>query len=284
MLARTGRFGPYVQLGEQEEGSKEKPKRASLFKGMDIDSLSLDDALRLLSLPRVVGKDPDGVEILALNGRYGPYIQRGDDRRSLESEEQIFTITVEEALALLAEPPRRRGQSRQSAARALGSDPTTGKKITVRSGRYGPYVKHNKTYANLPDVEEVFTIGMNRAVEVLANKYSKARVAAEPIKDLGEHPEGGAMAVMPGRYGPYIKWGKINATVPKEIDPAEVSVEQALELLAERAAKAGVKKKAPAKKAAAKKPAAKKPAAKKAATKPAAKKAPAKKPAKKAAE
>ena len=145
VLARTGRFGPYVQLGEQEEGSKEKPKRASLFKGMDIDSLSLDDALRLLSLPRVVGKDPDGVEILALNGRYGPYIQRGDDRRSLESEEQIFTITVEEALALLAEPPRRRGRSRQSAARELGSDPTTGKKITVRSGRYGPYVTDGRS-------------------------------------------------------------------------------------------------------------------------------------------
>jgi DNA topoisomerase-1 len=138
-------------------------------------------------------------------------------------------------------------------------------------------VKHNKTYANLPDVEEVFTIGMNRAVEVLANKYSKARVAAEPIKDLGEHPDGGPMTVMPGRYGPYIKWGKINATVPKEVEPADVSVEQAIELLAERAAKTGAKKKAPAKKAAPKKAAEKKPAAKKAAPKTAAKKAPAKK-------
>src|SRR5690606_21407024 len=97
VLARTGRFGPYVQLGEQEEGSKEKPKRASLFKGMELDSLGLDDALKLLSLPRTVGTDPDGVEILALNGRYGPYLQRGSDRRSLESEDQLFTLTVAEA-------------------------------------------------------------------------------------------------------------------------------------------------------------------------------------------
>jgi len=173
VLARTGRFGPYVQLGEQEEGSKEKPKRASLFKGMDIDSLSLDDALRLLSLPRVVGKDPDGVEILALNGRYGPYIQRGDDRRSLESEEQIFTITVEEALALLAEPPRRRGQSRQSAARELGSDPTTGKKITVRSGRYGPYVTDGEVNASLRKGDDPETIDLDRALELLAARRER---------------------------------------------------------------------------------------------------------------
>ncbi|MEX1038676.1 MAG: type I DNA topoisomerase, partial [Acidimicrobiia bacterium] len=105
VLGKTGRFGPYVQLGEQEEGSKEKPKRASLLKGMEMDSLGLDDALQLLSLPRVVGEDDEGVEILALNGRYGPYIQRGSDRRSLESEEQLFTLTVPEALKLLAEPP-----------------------------------------------------------------------------------------------------------------------------------------------------------------------------------
>ncbi|HZD06004.1 MAG TPA: DNA topoisomerase, partial [Longimicrobiales bacterium] len=109
VYARSGRFGPYVQLGEQEEGSRTKPKRASLLKGMDLDSVGLEDALRLLSLPRAVGTDPHGVEILALNGRYGPYIQRGDDRRSLESEAQLFTLTVDEALALLAEPPRRRG-------------------------------------------------------------------------------------------------------------------------------------------------------------------------------
>jgi DNA topoisomerase-1 len=169
-------------------------------------------------------------------------------------------MTLEKALTLLSLP------------RQIGPHPEDGEMVEAAIGRYGPYVKHNKVYANLPDVEEVFTIGMNRAVEVLANKYSKARVAVEPIKDLGEHPDGGVMQVLPGRYGPYIKWGKVNATVPKEIEPADISVEQALELLAERAGKAGAKK-APAKKAAPKKAAVKKAAPKKAAVK----KAPAKK-------
>ena len=140
---------------------------------MDLDSLSLNDALRLLSLPRVVGKDPDGVEILALNGRYGPYIQRGDDRRSLESEEQIFSITVEEALALLAEPPRRRGQARQSAIRELGNDPTSGKKITVRSGRYGPYVTDGEVNASLRKGDDPQTIDLDRAIELLAARREK---------------------------------------------------------------------------------------------------------------
>jgi len=118
VYGRTGRFGPYVQLGEVEEGSKDKPKRASLLKTMSLDELSLDDALRLLSLPRIVGNDEAGVEIVALNGRYGPYIQRAEDRRSLEAEEQLFTLTVEEALKLLAEPPVTSASSSASASTA----------------------------------------------------------------------------------------------------------------------------------------------------------------------
>jgi DNA topoisomerase I len=173
VLARTGRFGPYVQLGEQEEGSKEKPKRASLLKGMELDALGLDDALRLLSLPRTVGTDPDGVEILALNGRYGPYIQRGDDRRSLESEEQLFTLTVDEALALLAEPPRRRGQARQSTIKELGDDPVSGKKVTVRSGRYGPYVTDGDVNASLRKGDDPESIDLERAAELLAARRAK---------------------------------------------------------------------------------------------------------------
>lgn len=167
VYGRTGRFGPYVQLGEQEEGAKTKPKRASLFKTMDLDSLGLDDAIKLLSLPRTVGTDADGTEILALNGRYGPYIQRGDDRRSLESEDQLFTLTAEEALKLLAEPPRRRGQARASNVKELGEDPVSGKAVTVRSGRYGPYVTDGDVNASLRQGDSPETITIERAAELL---------------------------------------------------------------------------------------------------------------------
>jgi DNA topoisomerase-1 len=223
---------------------------------------------------RILGLDDDGLEISLRSGRFGPYIQRGEaseevpkpPRASLPKGWGADTLTLERALTLLSLP------------RPIGPHPEDGEMVEAAIGRYGPYVKHNKTYANLPDVEEVFTIGMNRAVEVLANKFSKVRAVAEPIKALGEHPDGGEISVMPGRYGPYVKWGKINATIPKEIVPEEITSEQALELIAERAGKTAAKK--PAKKAAAKKPAAKKPAAKKpAAKKPAAKKPAAKKPA-----
>ena len=167
VYGKTGRFGPYVQLGEQEEDSKAKPKRASLFKSMDMDALSLDDALELLSLPRTVGTDEDDVEILALNGRYGPYIQRGDDRRSLETEEQLFTLTVPEALKLLAEPPRRRGQARTSDVKELGKDPASGKNVTVRSGRYGPYVTDGEVNASLRQGDSTEKISLERAAELL---------------------------------------------------------------------------------------------------------------------
>jgi len=173
VYARTGRFGPYVQLGEQDEGSKAKPRRASLFKGMELDSLGLDEALRLLSLPRTVGTGPDGVEIVALNGRYGPYIQRGSDRRSLEDEEQLFTLTVEDALKLLAEPPRRRGQKTPAALREVGDDPVSGKKVTVRSGRYGPYVTDGDVNASLRKGDDPATIDIERAAELLALRRDK---------------------------------------------------------------------------------------------------------------
>jgi DNA topoisomerase I len=229
----------------------------------------------------ILGVDENGEKISLRTGRFGPYVQRGDateevpkpPRASLPKGWSPESITLERALTLLSLP------------RQIGPHPEDGEMVEAAIGRYGPYVKHNKTYANLPDVEEVFTIGMNRAVEVLALKASRGRgatAAAEPIKDLGEHPEGGPMQVMPGRYGPYVKWGKINATIPKEITPEAITSDEALALIAEKAAKSGTKKKAAPKKAAAKKPAAKKPAAKKATTKtatkkPAAKKAPAKK-------
>ncbi len=167
VYGKTGRFGPYVQLGEQEEGSKTKPKRASLFKSMDLDALSLDDAIKLLSLPREIGKDDDGVEILALNGRYGPYLQRGDDRRSLETEEQLFTISVEEALKILAEPPRRRGQRRPTNLAELGEDPVSKKQVVVKTGRYGPYVTDGEVNASLRQGDSLETLTLERAAELL---------------------------------------------------------------------------------------------------------------------
>jgi DNA topoisomerase-1 len=156
-----------------EEGSKEKPRRASLFKTMSLDELSMDTALQLLSLPRTIGTDSDGVDIVALNGRYGPYIQRGSDRRSLESEDQLFTFTVDEALQLLAEPPRRRGQRASGPLKELGTDPVSGKPVTVRTGRYGPYVTDGEVNASLRQGDSPETITIGRAAELLAARRER---------------------------------------------------------------------------------------------------------------
>ena len=208
VLLKTGRFGPYVQLGEGEE-----PKRSSLPRGWAPNELTLEKALQLLSLPREVGLHPE-----------------------------------------------------------------SGKPITAGIGRYGPFVLHEGTYANLPDVEEVFTVGLNRAVDLLAQKAAGGgrfgrgnRPAPAAIKTF-EHPEG-PVTVRDGRYGPYVNQGKVNATLPKALKPQDVTLEQALELIAERAARTGggarksAKKATPAKKTTAKKAAAKKAPAKKAGAK-----------------
>lgn len=173
---RMGRFGPYIQLGEAEDG--EKPKRASIPKGTDPTAVDLDKALQLLSLPRTVGEHPE-----------------------------------------------------------------TGKEITANFGRYGPYIAHDGAYANLETPEDVFTVGLNRAVTLLAEKKSRAPKKASALKELGEHPEqGGPVQVMDGRYGPYVKHGKINATLPKSMDPDSVTMEDAVKLIAAKAEKAPKKK------------------------------------------
>ena len=172
---RSGRFGPYVQLGEAAKGG-EKPKRASIPKGVDPASVDLDYALKLLALPREIGKHPE-----------------------------------------------------------------TGEPVLAGIGRYGPYVQHQRTYANLKSPEELFTIGINRAVDLLAQK--EQRGTRQVLKDLGEHPEGGAMQVLDGRYGPYVRWGRINATLPKGVVPQDVTPEQAVELIAAKQATKGGKRK-----------------------------------------
>jgi DNA topoisomerase-1 len=177
---RSGRFGPFVQRGEVTEDNP-KPPRASLPKGWAPDAMDLEKALRLLSLPRLIGAHPDD-----------------------------------------------------------------GEPVEAGIGRFGPYVKHGTVYANIREVDEVFDIGMNRAVEVLAQKAARGggrgtRAAVEPIAKLGDHPSGGAIAVMPGRYGPYVKWEKVNATIPKEVAPEAVTLEMAIELVNAKSTKGGKK-------------------------------------------
>ncbi|MDP0927029.1 type I DNA topoisomerase [Paracoccus onubensis] len=212
---------------------------------------------------RLLGQD-GGDDISLKSGRFGPYVQRGEatedvpkpPRASVPKGWNPAEIDLEKALQLLSLP------------RPIGPHPDDGELIEAGIGRYGPYVKHGRKYANLPEVDEVFTVGMNRAVEVLAAKQIRGRTAATPLRELGSHPDGGSIQVMNGRYGPYIKWEKINATLPRDVSPDDITQEQALELIAAKSAKKGTKKKAAskaAKKPAAKKTAAKKPAAKKAA-------------------
>ncbi len=150
VTVRSGRFGAYVQLGEQDEGSKQKPPRASLFKAMDPDTVTVEEALALLALPRVVGTDPsDGQEITAQNGRYGPYLRKGNDSRSLATEEQLLTVTLDDAVAIFAQPKRGRGAVARPPLKDLGTDPVSGRPILVKEGRYGPYVTDGETNATL---------------------------------------------------------------------------------------------------------------------------------------
>jgi len=226
---------------------------------------------------RPLGKDPyTSEEIVLKNGRFGPYVQRGDGkeakRASLPKGWKPEEMDHEKALALLSLP------------RDVGKHPESGKMISAGIGRYGPFVLHDGTYANLESVEDVFSIGLNRAVSVIAEKKSRfangggGRGTPAALKELGDHPDGGKITVRDGRYGPYVNWGKVNATLPKGTDPQAVTVEQALEWIAAKAGSAGGGRKGGARKAPAKKAAAKKaPAAKKAATKTAATKTGAKK-------
>nr|WP_280227473.1 type I DNA topoisomerase [Nocardia farcinica] len=190
IVAKEGRFGPYVTeiLPEPatEEGAKKtaakktapKPRTGSLFKSMDLASITLDDALKLLSLPRVVGTDPaTGEEVTAQNGRYGPYLKKGTDSRSLASEDQIFTITLDEALKIYAEPKRRGGQSASAAPlRELGTDPVSGKPMVIKDGRFGPYVTDGETNASLRKGDEVESITDERAAELLADRRARGPV------------------------------------------------------------------------------------------------------------
>ncbi len=176
VMLKKGRFGPYVQLVDSEDPAKSKA--ASLLSYMSSAEITLDDAIKLLSLPRLVGKDPEtGIEIWAKSGRYGPYIQRENDSRSLESEESIFSISLPEALDLLAKPKERRSAKASSPAVEVGTDPVTGKKILLKTGRFGPYVTDGEVNASLRRGDDPLSLTMERAAELLAER--KATLAAQ---------------------------------------------------------------------------------------------------------
>jgi DNA topoisomerase I len=173
LVAKTGRYGPYVTEVLPED-SKEKPRTASLFKTMSLDTVTLEDAQRLMQLPRVVGVAEDGEEVVARNGRYGPFVQKGKESRSLESEEQLLTISLPEALTVLAQPRQRRGQrAATKPLRELGTDPVGGKEIVLKEGRFGPYVTDGETNASLRKGDDPETVTLDRAVELLTERRAK---------------------------------------------------------------------------------------------------------------
>ncbi|MFJ4524499.1 type I DNA topoisomerase [Streptomyces sp. NPDC088810] len=179
IVAKDGRYGPYVTEilpeGTPKSGKNAvKPRTASLFKSMSVDTVTLEDALKLMSLPRVVGTDADGQEITAQNGRYGPYLKKGTDSRSLQSEDQIFTITLEEAQAIYAQPKQRGRAAAKPPLKELGEDPVSGKPVVVKDGRFGPYVTDGETNATLRSGDSVETITPERGFELLAEKRAKA--------------------------------------------------------------------------------------------------------------
>ncbi|MFD4547472.1 type I DNA topoisomerase [Streptomyces sp. NPDC058466] len=178
IIARDGRYGPYVTEvlpeGTPKTGKNAvKPRTASLFKSMSLDTVTLADALKLMSLPRVVGKDAEGVEITAQNGRYGPYLKKGTDSRSLQAEDQLFTITLEEALEIYSQPKQRGRAAAKPPLKELGADPVSGQPVVVKDGRFGPYVTDGETNATLRSGDSVEEISPERGFELLAEKRAK---------------------------------------------------------------------------------------------------------------
>ena len=270
---RIGQYGPY--LAREENGERRTANLPPSLPPADLTD-ELAEALfnKKVEGPQVIGNDPESeLPVLLKVGPYGPYVQLGEDdpnskakpkRASLLKGMTADDLTMETALALLSLP------------RTLGEHPETGKPVQAGVGRFGPFVVHDGVYANLRAPDTVLEIDIDRALELLAAKASgggRRATTKAVIKELGEHPDGGAIQVLEGRYGPYVSWNKVNATLPKGVAPADVTLAQALAWLAEKQAKPKSTRKGSSAKAA-------KPAAEKAA-KPVAKKAAA--PAKKAA-
>jgi DNA topoisomerase-1 len=270
ITVRDGRFGAYVQEGETTEDG-EKPKRSSIPKNIRPDELTLEQAIRLLSLPREVAKHPEtGEPIIAGIGRFGPYVQHGKTYANLGRDDDILSIGANRAIDLIVQKESGGGGARfgrsSDPGRVLGEHPQGGP-ITVKSGRFGPYVNWGKVNATIARGTDPESLTLEQAIDLLAAKASGAPSGGGRV--LGEHPQGGVITLREGRYGPYVNLGKVNATLPKGTSPDDVTLEEAIRLIEEKggpvkAKKAPAKKdgagkaesgkaKAPAKKAAAKK-------------------------------
>jgi DNA topoisomerase-1 len=196
VYVKTGRYGPYVQWGDADAPppGESKPKMASLLKSQSPDTLTFDDAVRLLSLPRVLGVDPaDGGEIVAANGRYGPYVQKGKESRSLASEDQLFTVTVPEAAALLAQPRQFRGRApAKPPLREFGADPVSGRPVVAREGRFGIYVTDGDTNASIGRGDRIEQMSPERAYELLGVRREQVGEKGASGKKTGARKAGAA--------------------------------------------------------------------------------------------
>ncbi len=230
---RNGRFGEYVQQGEGE-----KPRRSSLPRGLKPDDVTLEKALRLLSLPREVARHPtSGEPIVAGIGRYGSYVQHGKVYANLGRDDDVLEIGANRAIDLIVAKESGAGGSRfggGGAGRALGEHPAGGA-VSVKQGRFGAYVNHGKINATLPKGTDPASLTLEDAVALLKAKAEGGGVVVGRL--LGDHPDGGSVTVRDGRFGPYVNWGKVNATIPKSMTPDSISLGDALELIAEREGK-----------------------------------------------
>jgi len=253
IVARSGRFGPYVTEVIEEGAPKSvKPRTGSLFKGMQTETVTLDDALRLISLPRLVGVDPEsGEEITAQNGRYGPYLRKGTDSRSLATEDQIFDLTLEEALAVYAQPKARGRAAAAAPLRELGVDPVSAAPVVVKDGRFGPYVTDGTTNSTLRKEDEVETITLERAAELLADKRAKTPAK----KTARKAPAKAATKAAPKATatGTTAKTTTKTTTKTTVKAPAKKAATKKTATAKKTAAKAPASKTAPAKKTTAKK-------------------------------
>ena len=239
-----------------QQGEGDKPKRSSLPRGLSPDDVTLEKALKLLALPREVARHPtSGEPILAGIGRYGSYVQHGKTYANLGRDDDVLEIGGNRAIDLIVAKESGAGAGRfgVAAARVLGDHPEGGP-VSVKQGRFGPYVNHGKINATIPRGTDPASLTLDEAVELLKAKAAGGGAIGRMV---GEHPDGGPVTVRDGRFGAYVNWGKVNATLPKGTAPDSVPLSQALELIAEREGKpaASPRKSAKGKAQAAKPPA-----------------------------